>query len=104
MTAIWRKITSISKNNQIRNNVNEMATKNVSPQTNPPYYPYNERQADNPPLGPRKTIFVLATVIGCIAILWPKIFYPMMFGASEVPVKNNYMNKDLTGGKPGGKF
>ncbi|XP_055310493.1 uncharacterized protein LOC129573666 isoform X5 [Sitodiplosis mosellana] len=77
-----------------------MATKNVTPQTNPPYYPYNQSEA-TPPLGPRKTIFVLATVIGCIAILWPKIFYPMMFGASEVPIKNNYLNKDL-GSKPGG--
>lgn len=78
-----------------------MATKNVTPQTNPPYYPYSQNEP-SPPLGPRKTIFVLATVIGCIAILWPKIFYPMMFGGSEVPVKNNYMNKDLAG-KPGGK-
>lgn len=81
-----------------------MATKNVSPQSSQPqpyYQPYNN-QNDTPPLGPRKTIFVLATVIGCIAILWPKIFYPMMFGSSEVPqIKNTYINKDL---KPGGKF
>lgn len=77
-----------------------MTTKNATPQTNQSYYPYS--QSDTPPLGPRKTIFVLATVVGCIAILWPKIFYPMMFGGSEVPVKNNYMNKDLTG-TPGGK-
>lgn len=80
-----------------------MATKNVSPQSSqPPLYqqPYNN-QNETAPLGPRKTIFVLATVIGCIAILWPKIFYPMMFGASEVPqIKNTYINKDL---KPGGK-
>ncbi|XP_071862307.1 RIC3 acetylcholine receptor chaperone isoform X4 [Bombus fervidus] len=27
--------------------------------------------------GPRKVIFVLAIVIGCFAVLWPKIFYPM---------------------------
>lgn len=80
---------------------NTMATKNVSSQSHPQLYqPYN--QNDTPPLGPRKTIFVLATVIGCIAILWPKIFYPMMFGGTEMPqVKNNYINKDL---KPGGKF
>lgn len=78
-----------------------MATKtDVSPQTTPPYYPYNN-QNDTPPLGPRKTIFVLATVVACIAILFPKIFYPMMFGGSEVPIKNNYISKDL---KSGGKL
>lgn len=78
-----------------------MATKNnVTPQTPSQYYPFNN-QSDTAPLGPRKTIFVLATVIGCIAILWPKIFYPMMFGNAEVPIKNNYINKDI---KPGGKL
>lgn len=82
-----------------------MTTKNVTPQTSTssppaaaPFHQYN--QNDSPTLGPRKTIFVLATVVGCIAILWPKIFYPMMFGGSEVPIKNNYINKDM---KPGGK-
>lgn len=76
-----------------------MATKTASPQSASSYYQQN--QTETPPLGPRKTIFVLATVIGCIAILWPKIFYPMMFGGSEVPIKNNYINKDV---KPGGKL
>lgn len=75
-----------------------MTTKSVATPSPPPYYQYNQPEAQ--PLGPRKTIFVLATVIGCIAILWPKIFYPMMFGGAEVPIKNNYINKDL---KPGGK-
>lgn len=28
--------------------------------------------------GPRKTIFILAIVAGCFAILWPRIFYPML--------------------------
>lgn len=76
-----------------------MATKNVSQPSASSHYQNN--QSDTPPLGPRKTIFVLATVIGCIAILWPKIFYPMMFGSAEVPIKNNYINKDI---KPGGKL
>lgn len=31
-------------------------------------------------LGPKKTFLVLFTVVGCIAILFPKIFYPMMVG------------------------
>lgn len=31
-------------------------------------------------LGTKKTALVLFTVVGCIAILFPKIFYPMMMG------------------------
>lgn len=30
-----------------------------------------------------KTIFVLAVVVGCFAVLWPRIFYPM-FTASLI--------------------
>ncbi|XP_014296060.2 uncharacterized protein LOC103572661 isoform X2 [Microplitis demolitor] len=33
--------------------------------------------------GPRKTIFVLTVVAGCFAILWPKIFYPMLNGPAN---------------------
>ena len=29
-----------------------------------------------------KTVLVIAVVLGCFAVLWPKIFYPMMFEAS----------------------
>lgn len=43
---------------------------------------------DSPGLGPRKTLFVLVTVVGCIAILWPKIFHPMMFGPSNQTPKS----------------
>lgn len=32
------------------------------------------------PLGTRKTLIIMVTVVGCIAILWPKVFYPMMVG------------------------
>lgn len=31
-------------------------------------------------LGPKKTALVLFTVVGCVAILFPKIFYPMIMG------------------------
>ncbi|XP_011494457.1 PREDICTED: uncharacterized protein LOC105359541 [Ceratosolen solmsi marchali] len=34
--------------------------------------------------GPRKTVLILAIVAGCFAMLWPKIFYPML-RASVVP-------------------
>lgn len=36
--------------------------------------------ADEMGLGPKKTFLVLFTVVGCIAILFPKIFYPMIVG------------------------
>lgn len=39
-------------------------------------------QAEEVGLGPKKTFLVLFTVVGCIAILFPKIFYPMMVGPS----------------------
>lgn len=32
------------------------------------------------PLGPKKTILVIATVVGCIGILWPKVFHPILVG------------------------
>lgn len=53
-----------------------------------------------PALGPRKTLFVLVTVVGCIAILWPKIFYPMMFSTPNAPPVDNFVEKK--GMKPGG--
>lgn len=30
-----------------------------------------------------KSILVCAVVLGCFAVLWPKIFYPMLFGSSS---------------------
>lgn len=37
--------------------------------------------------GTGKSIFILAIVVGCFAILWPKIFYPML--QSSVSAKPN---------------
>lgn len=36
------------------------------------------KMAEITDFGPRKTIFILAIVVGCFAVLWPKIFYPML--------------------------
>ncbi|XP_055854687.1 resistance to inhibitors of cholinesterase protein 3 isoform X8 [Episyrphus balteatus] len=33
-------------------------------------------------LGSKKTAIIVITVVGCIAILWPKVFHPMMFGGA----------------------
>ncbi|XP_037946859.1 uncharacterized protein LOC119678853 isoform X8 [Teleopsis dalmanni] len=38
----------------------------------------------NDALSPKKTALIIVTVIGCIAILWPKVFYPMMFGGTAI--------------------
>lgn len=76
-----------------------MAVKNASyPPAGSTQQYYNSNN-EPPGLGPKKTLFVLVTVVGCIAILWPKIFYPMMFGPTDVPPKNTYVNKDI---RPGG--
>ena len=54
---------------------------------------------DPPGLGPKKTLFVMVTVIGCIAILWPKVFYPMMYGNQ---LQNKQLNKEYVRGNGGG--
>lgn len=50
-------------------------------------------------LGPKKTALVLVTVVGCIAILFPKILYPMMMGPSAVKdnrqIGENHKNLNL---------
>ncbi|XP_014598358.1 PREDICTED: resistance to inhibitors of cholinesterase protein 3 isoform X3 [Polistes canadensis] len=42
--------------------------------------------------GPRKTIFILAIVAGCFAVLWPKIFYPMLTAS----VNSHHSNSEST--------
>jgi hypothetical protein len=39
-------------------------------------------------LGPKKTLLVIVTVVGCIAILFPKIFYPMIVGPAAIKDPN----------------
>lgn len=40
-----------------------------------------------PDLGPRKTVLVLVIVVGCFAVLWPKVFYPMLIGSAQQHIK-----------------
>ena len=37
-----------------------------------------------PEIGTGKTVFVIAVVLGCFAVLYPKIFYHMMFEKNKV--------------------
>lgn len=62
----------------------------------------SQRSSGEEGMSPKKMgIIAIVTVVGCIAILWPKVFHPMMFGS--VPPKTNYKNAQQHGG-PGGKF
>lgn len=74
----------------------------MSSQTMPKSQHYAAAQEPESPLGPRKTLFVLVTVVGCIAILWPKIFYPMLFSAPVQPPVDNFIEKKDF--RPGGKL
>lgn len=44
-------------------------------------------------LGPKKTFLVLVTVVGCIAILFPKIFYPMIVGPAIAKDSNRQLSE-----------
>ncbi|XP_059614906.1 resistance to inhibitors of cholinesterase protein 3 isoform X6 [Phlebotomus argentipes] len=48
-----------------------------------------QMRGDTQSLGPKKTFFVLVTVVGCIAILWPKVFYPMLMGGGQEKLPMN---------------
>ncbi|XP_073813975.1 RIC3 acetylcholine receptor chaperone isoform X8 [Musca autumnalis] len=54
----------------------------------------------NEGLSSKKTALIIVTVVGCIAILWPKVFYPMMFGGSAVSTTKVNMKEPHRG--PGG--
>ncbi|XP_058466415.1 uncharacterized protein LOC131439437 [Malaya genurostris] len=43
----------------------------------------NPTESSGGTLGTRKTLIIMVTVVGCIAILWPKVFYPMMTGPGQ---------------------
>ncbi|XP_026841130.1 uncharacterized protein LOC6600908 isoform X8 [Drosophila persimilis] len=51
---------------------------------------------------PKKTALIIVTVIGCIAILWPKVFHPMMFGSAPPPPPQQQNLKEQRSGAPGG--
>ena len=53
-------------------------------------------------LGPKKTALVIFTVVGCIAILFPKIFYPMMMGPAA-DAKERHMSELMKLGKVVGR-
>ncbi|KAJ3638452.1 hypothetical protein MTP99_001816 [Tenebrio molitor] len=44
-------------------------------------------------LSPRKTMLVLVIVVGCFAVLWPKVFYPMLVGSANQQIKPSPIDK-----------
>ncbi|XP_049877387.1 titin isoform X5 [Pectinophora gossypiella] len=45
-------------------------------------------------LGPRKTMFVLVIVVGCFAVLWPRILSPLLLGGTRDSLKPNQFDRD----------
>ncbi|XP_050551071.1 probable serine/threonine-protein kinase kinX isoform X8 [Spodoptera frugiperda] len=45
-------------------------------------------------LGPRKTMFVLVIVVGCFAVLWPRILSPLITGPSGEQLKPNKFDRE----------
>lgn len=43
--------------------------------------------------GPKKTMFILVIVVGCFAVLWPKVFYPMLVGSANQHMKPSAIDK-----------
>lgn len=46
-----------------------------------------------PDLGPKKTMFILVIVVGCFAVLWPKVLYPMLVGSANQHMKPSSIDK-----------
>lgn len=50
-------------------------------------YPAPKMGQDTSDLTPRKTMIVVVIVVGCFAVLWPKVFYPMLVGSAQQHIK-----------------
>ncbi|XP_068620119.1 probable inactive protein kinase DDB_G0270444 isoform X2 [Battus philenor] len=50
--------------------------------------------ANDEVLGPRKTMFVLVIVVGCFAVLWPRILSPLILGHTQEQLKPNQFDRD----------
>ncbi|XP_045502126.1 eukaryotic translation initiation factor 5B isoform X10 [Colias croceus] len=50
--------------------------------------------ANDEVLGPRKTMFVLVIVVGCFAVLWPRILSPLILGHTQEQLKPNKFDRE----------
>lgn len=42
---------------------------------------------------PKKTMIIMVIVVACFAVLWPKIFYPMLVGSANQQIKPSAIDK-----------
>ncbi|CAK1550241.1 unnamed protein product [Leptosia nina] len=50
--------------------------------------------ANDEVLGPRKTMLVLVIVVGCFAVLWPRILSPLLVGHTQEQLKPNKFDRE----------
>ncbi|XP_076268944.1 uncharacterized protein LOC143201646 isoform X4 [Rhynchophorus ferrugineus] len=72
-----------------------MATRMRSGSYGSYYYGGTRRESESAeePLGPRKTLLVVVVVVGCFAVLWPKVFYPMLVNSANKQIKPSPADK-----------
>lgn len=58
----------------------------------------DDRMANEEVLGPRKTMFVLVIVVGCFAVLWPRILAPLILGHARDQLKPNEFDREAGNG------
>ncbi|KAF5303648.1 hypothetical protein FQA39_LY09895 [Lamprigera yunnana] len=56
------------------------------------YQPRSPKMSNND-LGTKRTLIVLVIVVGCFAVLWPKVLYPMIVGSTNQRMKPNNLDK-----------
>lgn len=59
---------------------------------------HDVRMANEEVLGPRKTMFVLVIVVGCFAVLWPRILSPLLVGHQRAQLQPNQIDRDAGNG------
>ncbi|XP_072942772.1 uncharacterized protein RIC-3 isoform X3 [Epargyreus clarus] len=50
--------------------------------------------ANDEVIGPRKTMFVLVIVVGCFAVLWPRILSPLVLGPTREQIQPNQFDRE----------
>ncbi|XP_022920732.2 uncharacterized protein [Onthophagus taurus] len=56
-------------------------------------HPRRAYQTVTDDITPKKSMLVVVIVVGCFAVLWPKVFYPMLVGNANQAIKPNARDK-----------
>ncbi|KAL3288613.1 hypothetical protein HHI36_003050 [Cryptolaemus montrouzieri] len=56
-------------------------------------YSYTSTTKMENDFSPKKTMIILVIVVGCFAVLWPKVFYPMLVGSANQHMKPSAIDK-----------